>query len=255
MPMVYAYGRHSTDKQGLTEDAQRHKVEGYIAAQLSDHHYGGWLYDSAVSGSKPLFERPSGRNLWALAQPGDHLVWAKLDRAFRSVVDGAATLAMLAQKGVFVHSLDLGLDTSTAIGRCVCTVMLAFAELEREYARERTREALREKRSAGLPYGRHTPIGWRRVGKRGLGRFVPDLEERLQVARIRELRQAGLSFERIVLDLRGVVRPRGRAWNCETARLAVMADEAGFPKRYLGRPRLQPVLGASVRCGAPPQGS
>jgi len=237
MPTVYGYGRHSTDKQGLTEDAQRHKVEAYIQAQLSEHSYGGWIYDTAVSGSKPLFERPQGRNLWALAQPGDHLVWAKLDRAFRSVVDGAATLAVLAQKGVFVHSLDLGLDTSTAIGRCVCTVMLAFAELEREYARERTREALREKRGAGLPYGRHTPIGWRRIGKRRLATFVPDPDERLQVTHIQDLRAAGMSFERIVLELRDTVRPRGRPWNCETTRDALKAAAAGYPKRYLGRRR------------------
>jgi len=249
MAKVYAYGRHSTDKQVITEDAQRHKVEAYIKAHLGNQIYGGWLYDSAISGSRPLFERPQGRNLWALVQPGDHIVWAKLDRAFRSVVDGAATMAMLARKGVYVHSLDLGLDTSTAIGRCICTVMLAFAELEREYGRERTKDALREKRDAGLPYGRHTPIGWRRVGKRATAKFIPDDVERKQVIRIKELRRSGLSFERVVMELRGLVRPRGRQWNTETVRLAVTAAVSGFPKRYLGRKRdgaSPPLTGTSV---------
>jgi len=240
---VFGYGRHSTDKQSITEEVQQAKVEGYIKQALPEAEYHGWLYDQATSGSMPLFERPAGRNILALAQPGDHIVWSKLDRAFRSVVDGASTLAMLAHRGIFVHSLDLGLDTSTAVGRCVCTVMLAFAELEREYASERTTEALSAKREAGLPYGTHTPIGWRRLGRRRAGRFVPDEEERQQVTVIAAMRRAGLSYDRIVADSRGVRRPRGREWNRNTVRQAMFAIQAGFPKRYLGEKRSRHTLG------------
>lgn len=230
MPTVFGYGRHSTDKQGLTEDAQKLKVESYISANLAEHTYGGWLYDSAISGKKPLFERPRGRDLLALAQPGDHLVWAKLDRAFRSVVDGASTLAMLAHKGVYVHSLDLGLDTSTAVGRCVCTVMLAFAELEREYASERTQEALSAKKRAGLPYGGGVPIGWKKIGSGKTGRFVPDPVERDQATAIAELRANGSSHEQIVMGLRGLRRPCGREWHRESVRRAILAASLRFPK-------------------------
>jgi DNA invertase Pin-like site-specific DNA recombinase len=229
MATVYGYGRHSTDKQGLTEEAQRSKVEPYIRQNLSEHEYGGWLYDSATSGARPLFQRPMGRKVDELLEPGDHLVWARLDRAFRSVIDGAATLADLGRRGVFVHSLDLGLDTSTAVGRCVCTVMLAFAELEREYAIARTRDALRTKRQAGLPYGRHTPIGWTRHGQRRQGRFVPDVVEREQAARIFQLRAEGLSFDAIVDRMRSTRRPCGMAWNRNTVRKAVAAHAAGYP--------------------------
>lgn len=228
MASVYGYGRHSTDKQGLTEEAQRSKVEPYIRQHLREHTYGGWLYDSAISGARPLFERPAGKEVNAMLRPGDHVVWARLDRAFRSVVDGASTLAELGSRGVFVHSLDLGLDTSTAVGRCVCTVMLAFAELEREYARSRTREALRTKRAAGLPYGRHTPIGWRRLGSGPNGRFVPDEIEREQARRIQALRDQGLSFDAIVGRMNGTRRPSGKAWNRNTVRLAVQAAKARF---------------------------
>jgi putative DNA-invertase from lambdoid prophage Rac len=233
MAYVYGYGRHSTDKQGLTEEAQRTKVEEYIRRQLPNFSYGGWLYDSSTSGSKPLFDRPSGQQVEKLLRSGDHLVWARLDRAFRSVIDGATTMAELGRRGVFVHSLDLGLDTSTAVGRCVCTVMLAFAELEREYACARTRDALRVKREAGLPYGRHTPIGWRRVGSGGSARFQPDLLEREQVRAISSMRNQGRSLEDIVEGLRGTLRPGGRAWNRNTVGHALRAHEAGFPKCYL----------------------
>lgn len=229
--MIYGYGRHSTDKQGLTQEAQRKQVEAY-AATLDDEYY-GWLYDSATSGSVPLFERQQGRNLWALAQPGDHIVWAKLDRAFRSVADGATTLAMLAQKGVYVHSLDLRLDTSTAIGRCVCTVMMAFAELERDYACTRTRDALRAKREAGKPIGMHAPIGWRKVGKKGQSYFMQCEREREQVAQIVAMRDQGMSYDDIEWKLKvaKVVRPGGHRWNHNSVRAAVMAAAAGFPKQ------------------------
>lgn len=230
MPRVFGYGRHSTDKQGLTEEAQRSKVESYIQSSLQELEYFGWVYDSAVSGKKPLFERPEGRNLLTLAQPGDHLVWAKLDRAFRSVVDGASTLAMLAHKGVYVHSLDLGLDTSTAVGRCVCTVMLAFAELEREYASERTREALSAKHRAGLPCGRGTPIGWKKIGSGKNSRFVPDPVERDQALVIARMRAGGASHEDLVAALRPTRRPNGRQWHKESVRKALLAVSLQFPK-------------------------
>jgi DNA invertase Pin-like site-specific DNA recombinase len=230
MARVYGYGRHSTDRQGLTEEAQRTKVEAYIRQHLPDHPYAGWLYDSAVSGARPLFGREQGSQLDLLLEEGDHIVWARLDRAFRSVIDGASTLAELGRRGVFVHSLDLGLDTSTAVGRCVCTVMLAFAELEREYTVARTRDALRVKKRAGLPYGRFTPIGWKRYGTGRASRFIPDPDERQQAGHIAALRASGLSYDSIVSHLRGTLRPCGREWNRNTARHAVRAHGSGFPK-------------------------
>ena len=234
---VYGYGRHSTDKQGLTEEAQRTKVEAYIKSHLPDQEYKGWIYDPATSGAQPLFERPSGRNLLTLLQPGDHVVWAKLDRAFRSVLDGVSTLSMLGLRNVFVHSLDLGLDTSTAIGRCICTVMLAFAELERSYASQRTKDALRVKRDAGKPSGAKPPIGWHKVGKKRDSYYAPDMEERAQVQAISEMRDTGLSYESIQLEMLNVRRTNGRRWNKNSIRLAVMAAVRGFPKSHAGRER------------------
>jgi putative DNA-invertase from lambdoid prophage Rac len=236
MPTVYAYGRASTGRQTITESHQRSTCEEFITRTLlpAGFTYGGWLYDSATSGSKPMFERDEGRKLWVLVQPGDKIVWAKLDRAFRSVVDGARTMQMLHQKGVAFNSLDLGLDTNTPIGRCICTILMSFAELELEFVRQRTRDALRSKKAQGLPYGRCTPIGWRRIGKRTTGYFLPDKSERAQAERIASLRAAGLSLEDIVLHMRDSTRPSGRPWNRNTVRIAIRARDAGYPKCYLG---------------------
>lgn len=236
MPTVYGYGRHSTDKQGLTEQAQKAQVERYIQLHLPDCDYGGWVYDAAVSGGKDLFERAKGRDLLVLAQPGDHIVFAKLDRAFRKVRDGLSTLEMLSQKGVKVHILDLGIDTSTPMGECALTIVLAFAQLQRKYTAERTKEALEVKRKAGLPYNKGVPIGWKKVGAKKSGRFIPCQEERDQCLTMLGLRTAGHSYDQIVVGMIRERRPNGRKWNRNSARAAVKAAQAGFPKSLPGAP-------------------
>jgi DNA invertase Pin-like site-specific DNA recombinase len=231
-PTVYGYGRHSTSKQGLTETAQRTKVEDYISShpELSKFRYGGWMYDSAVSGGSDMFERGQGRVLWALVQPGDHIVWAKLDRAFRNTADGIKTLSMLASKGVRVHSLGREHGRDTAISKLISTIEIGFAEFEKDCIGERTRDALTAKREAGLPYNSGVPFGWRKIGTGKLGRFWPDQKERDQIFTMVGLRAAGWSYDRIVAQMRGTRRPNGREWNRNTARRAVLAAEAGFPK-------------------------
>lgn len=234
MPVVYAYGRASTSKQTLTEQHQRQVCEEYITRSLlpEGYHYGGWLYDSATSGGGPMFERTEGRKLWALVQPGDKIVWAKLDRAFRSVIDAAQTMMLLSQKDVSFNSLDLGLDTGTPIGRCVFTILTAFAELELEFIRQRTRDGLRAKKRLGKPHGKHAPVGWMKVGKGKDAYYMPNATERAQVAEMLALRHAGASLERITWHMRGQRRTNGKEWNINSITRALRAGERRFPKGF-----------------------
>jgi DNA invertase Pin-like site-specific DNA recombinase len=227
---VYGYGRHSTSGQSLTETAQRTAVDAYAVAYLQKASADDWLYDSAVSGGKPMFERPEGRKLWVLAQPGDHIVVAKLDRAFRNTRDGLNILEMLEAKGVFFHCVNQKVDTYTAQGRAVLTVLLAFSQMEREQAAERTKEALAVKRAAGLPAGPNAPIGWRKVGAKKDSRFVPDPAEREQVKNIKSMRDAGMSLDTIVGLMRGKRRTNGLEWNKHSVRRALAAEASRFPK-------------------------
>lgn len=243
MPIVYAYGRASTGRQTITEDAQRSVCEEYVKRALvpEGYTYGGWLYDSATSGTKPMFERDEGRKLWALVQPGDKIVWAKLDRAFRSVIDAAQTMQLLAHKDVSFNSLDLGLDTGSPIGRCVFTILTAFAELEVEFIRQRTRDSLREKRKAGKPHGRHAPVGWRKCGVGKDSYYLPDHEERQQVERMASMRKAGASLERITNEFWNIRRPNGSRWNINSITRALKAQAARFAKAFPDAPKRRPV--------------
>lgn len=234
---VYGYGRHSTSGQGLTETAQRSSVDAYVTAYLGQAGVDQWLYDTAVSGGKPIFERPEGLRLWALAQPGDHIVIAKLDRAFRRTLDGLRVLEMLEAKGVYFHCVQQKVDTYSPAGRAILTVLLAFAQLEREQAAERTKEALAVKRAAGLPAGPAIPIGWKKVGKGKDGRFVPDMEERDQAYTIAGFRAAGWSYDKIVLEMRKTRRPCGSEWNRNSVARAVSAVRRQFPKAVTAAPQ------------------
>ena len=51
----------------------------------------GIFEDKAVSGKTKLFDRAGGLQLYAALQPGDMVVWSKLDRAFRNTLDFCET--------------------------------------------------------------------------------------------------------------------------------------------------------------------
>lgn len=243
MPTVYCYGRASTDRQAVTEQAQKSVCEEYVTRSLvpQGYTYGGWVYDHATSGSTQMFEREKGRNLWALVQPGDRIVWAKLDRAFRSSYDFVHTMMLLQAKGVAFTSLDIGLDSGTPIGRCVFTIMAAFAELEREFIRERTRNGLGAKKRSGKPYTIHAPVGWKKCGKGRDAYYLPDEYERAQVQRMLAMRKAGASLERLTLTFYGEKRSNGKKWNINSITRALKAGEARFPKDFPASPKRRRV--------------
>lgn len=247
MPTAYAYGRASTDKQSLTEDHQRTACEDYVQRTLvpQGYVYGGWLYDAATTGTSQMFEREQGRRLWALVQPGDTIVWTKLDRAFRSVLDSAQTMNLLDAKGVSFVSLDLGLDTSSPIGRCVFTILTAFAELEVQFIRQRTRDAMAVKRRNKEPYTRYAPYGWRKLGKGKKAVYVPCEEEREQIRHMIGMRDQGVSLERILWAMRPTLRPNGRRWNRNTVTAAINAGRNRFAKEFQASSRRQPESAGS----------
>jgi putative DNA-invertase from lambdoid prophage Rac len=82
------------------------------------------------------------------------VVW-KLDRAFRSVADGATTLQSLRSCGCGIRSLqEPWIDTTTAIGEAMYHITLAWAQLEKKQLTERVRAGLDRARAEGKRLGR-----------------------------------------------------------------------------------------------------
>lgn len=85
---------------------------------------------------------------------GDTLVVWKLDRLGRSVKGLIELTEDLQQRGVGFKSLTESIDTTTAQGRLFFHIMAAFAQMERDLIRERTRAGLEAARARGRKGGR-----------------------------------------------------------------------------------------------------
>jgi site-specific DNA recombinase len=72
---------------------------------------------------------------------------AKLDRLTRSVKDLCELIDRFERRGVALVWVAESLDTGSAAGRLVLNIMAAVSQWEREAIGERTRDAMRHKRS------------------------------------------------------------------------------------------------------------
>lgn len=90
----------------------------------------------------------------AKARRIDMVVAVKIDRLARSMSNLQKVMERLDSYGVAVRMLDQDIDTSSAQGRLLFTVLGAFAEFERELIRERTRDGLARARAQGRTLGR-----------------------------------------------------------------------------------------------------
>lgn len=128
--MIYGYARVSTVKQmknGNSIDEQKAKLIEAGAQEIVIDSY---------TGTK--MERPNFTALLERLQPGDKLIVTKLDRFARTAVEGGAIVKGLHEKGVTIHILNMGIADNTPMGRLMVTMLLAFAEFERDMIVERT---------------------------------------------------------------------------------------------------------------------
>lgn len=170
--------------------------------------------DDGVSGGTPFDEREGGRRVLEAANGAavEHVVVAKLDRFARSAIDALTWLDKLAANGVALHCLDLGLDTSTPVGRLVYTVLAAVAELERERIRERTSEALQTRKRLGKAWGT-TPFGYRKARDKTL---IPVSEELAALEAACAARAAGATWEAVREYLLPFKGAKGGKWSMRT---------------------------------------
>lgn len=125
--MKYAYARTSTYGQNLEAQIQQLEKEGCDK-----------IYSEHFTGTKT--DRPQFNKLLGQLKDGDTLVVTKLDRLARNTRDAIDTVKDLFEKGVKVHVLNMGLVEDTPTGNLIFTVMMAFAQFERDMIVERTQE-------------------------------------------------------------------------------------------------------------------
>lgn len=216
---LYGYVRVSTDEQareGVSVDAQKHRLSAWCEAM--DAECVGVEVDEGVSGAVAPARRPGlARILKALdAGEADGLLVLKLDRLSRSTRDTIEMVDACRKHGWRLVSVTEQLDTGSAAGRLVLTVLAALAEMEREMIAERTKMAMDEIARQGLARSRFTPFGWRVEGgawevTNGNGRhLVPHEGEQEILSLVEHHRGQGLGARRIAsrIQAKGLPNPR-----------------------------------------------
>jgi DNA invertase Pin-like site-specific DNA recombinase len=202
-PKVIAYLRCSTDEQADS----RAGLEAQRAAIVAEAQRRGWdetgltfIEDAGFSGKN--LDRPGiVEALDALRhRRAGTLVVSKLDRLSRSMLDFAGLMDRANREHWALVALDLGVDTSTPSGEVMAGVLALFAQFERRLIGQRTRDALAQKRLAGVQLGRPTSI------------------PASVASQIVDLRTAGLTLRAIVerLALENVPTVSGGAWQIST---------------------------------------
>lgn len=204
---VYAYARVSTQKQaeeGESLGIQQRQIKGYCDMHGFDAPL--FFIEEGVSGSKPLNERPAGKELSAKLERGDIIVCAKLDRMFRSALDALTMVQTFRDMGVSLHLIDLGGDVSgNGLARTFFIIASAFAEAERDRIRSRVTETKADQRKRGRHLGGYRPFGFRiEKGEGDIrgGQLVPDEREQAAIVKMQALRAEGKPLRAIAATMR-----------------------------------------------------
>lgn len=209
-----AYIRCSTEEQsteGMSLAAQEDQLRAYC--KMRGLELVELVCDPGVSAGKELRTRAGGRRLLDLVKQGDvgAVVGLKLDRLFRNTIDALTIAGDWDKRGVALHLVDMGgtaIDTSTAIGQYIFTMLAGAAEMERNLIRERTRDALAAKRRRSELVGR-IPFGHMLSADGKHLQENPD--EQAVIVLVRRLRASGQSQQAIADKLnQDRVPARGR---------------------------------------------
>ena len=143
----YGYARVSTTGQATKGNSLEDQKGLLLAAGVPEEN----IFFDSFTGTK--MDRPKFDILMERLKPGDEFVVAKMDRFARNTPEGIQTVRELVDRGVAVNILNMGRADNTPTGKLMVTMLLAFAEFERDMIVERT--------AAGKAYAREHNPGFR----------------------------------------------------------------------------------------------
>jgi DNA invertase Pin-like site-specific DNA recombinase len=216
MRRAVGYVRVSTDMQaadGLSLDAQTGAIEQYCAA----HGYTlVRVCRDVISGAKD--QRAGLQEALDLLQRGaDMLVVLKFDRLSRSIKHFCELYERYFKDGVKeLVAIRESIKLDSSLGRALVSILLVFAQMEREATGERTREAIRHIKGKGYHFGK-VPYGQKAVPAPDNPRFrilVEDPEAQAVLNQLREwsTQDIGISEMAVRLNAQGAKPPQGAQW-------------------------------------------
>ena len=229
------YARQSIDKKGsLSIEGQIELCRKFTAGEpriFSDRGFSG-----------KNMRRPAFGELMEAVEAGEieRIVVYRLDRFSRSLADFSRIWEVLQKNGVAFLSVSEQFDTSSPVGRAMLSIVMTFAQLERETTAERVRDNYHHCASLGAWPGGPAPYGYAlsktEMDGRSVSSLIPD-EHAKTVCRIfEEYAKPETSLRGLAKDLtaRGIHGPKREAWdNVTLSRILrnpvyVQADEAVY---------------------------
>jgi DNA invertase Pin-like site-specific DNA recombinase len=175
------YVRCSTEDQSArsdfnTLDNQKLLITRHVnlrAAGGDRVELAGFYVDDGYSGKN--MERPGLARLLHDIEQGEvqMVVVYKMDRITRSLSDFFQMDAVMEEHGCSLVSFKEQFDTSTPMGRAMRSILLVFAQLERETNGERVRDKMHTEARLGRFQGGQVPFGFNVVDKK----LVPNPDE------------------------------------------------------------------------------
>lgn len=145
--MLIGYARVSTADQNPD-----HQIDALMRAGINRDH----VHVDTASGAKA--SRPKLDLVLRLLREGDTLKVTRLDRLSRSVLHLVTLGADLRERGIGLHVIEQGIDTSTMEGRAMFGMLSVLAELQRELIVANTNDGLASARARGRVGGRRPKL-------------------------------------------------------------------------------------------------
>lgn len=139
--MKIGYARVSTQDQNLDRQLDNLRSTGCER-----------IFNEKMTGTRS--DRPELKAMLMTLRAGDVLVIDSFSRLSRSTKDLLSLVEQLTGMGVHLVSLKENLDTTTATGKLMLTMLSALSQFERDLIAERTIDGLKAARARGRCGGR-----------------------------------------------------------------------------------------------------
>jgi DNA invertase Pin-like site-specific DNA recombinase len=207
---VAAYARVSSGKDAMLHSlaAQVEYYSNYI------RRHPGWAYvrvyaDEAKAGTKDT--REQFQRLLADCKAGkiDHIVTKSVSRFARNTVTLLETVRELKVSGISIYFEEQNIDTASADGELMLTILASFAQEESLSASENQKWRIKKNFEEGMPWN-GTVLGYSYRD----GQYVVAPDEAETVKRIFALFLAGKGIEAIakILNADGIPTRQGKRW-------------------------------------------
>jgi len=150
--MIYAYIRVSTDKQ--SGSSQKFEICNWVVR--NNLTVDKWVVESA-SGTIPPEKRKLGSTIRKMKE-GDMLISTEISRLGRNVLMIMSVLNLCSERKIEIQTIKDNFHLSNDLNSKIIAFAFGLAaEIERNLISQRTKEALADKKAAGVKLGR--PFG------------------------------------------------------------------------------------------------